>query len=189
MNIKKEGIMLLVFAAYIIILFIKKKCGKAQYAKAAVIAAAAILAEVIFDILSCKVNSDAVLTGYSVLQWIVTNIVFVLAVGIIYKLSCKEPSKLWELYRKRLLAVKIGVLFMFLLGIGLTFLNCYYLLVSMAAVEETVQGGNLNDMFFLFSAGDMQSGYVGILRIFKILIPGCIMMDFICRKDESVQNN
>lgn len=186
MDIKKEGTMLLVFVVYIILLFIKKKCEKTQYVKAAIIAAVAILVEVILDILPYMVNLDAVLIGYSVLQWIVTNIVFALAVGIIYKLICKEPSKLWELYQKRLPVVKIGILLMFFLGIGLTSLNCYYLLVSMSAIKEVVKGGNLNDMLFLFSVGDMQSNYSGIIRIFKILIPGCIMMDLICRKDESV---
>ncbi len=186
MNVIKEGVMLLLFAAYIITLFVKKKCEKAQYAKAAVVAVAAILIEVIFDVLPYYViELDTVFIAYSVLQWIVTNIVFLLAVGIIYKLSCKEPLKLWELYGKRLPAVKIGILLMILLGMFLTFLNCYYLLASMRAMEEALKSGNL-DFLSVFSAGNMRSGYVGILKIFKILIPGCLMTDFICRKDGSV---
>lgn len=186
MNIIKEGAMLLVFAAYIIILFVKKKCEKAQYAKAAVIAAGAILIEVIFDILPYYIiELDVVFMWYSVLQWIVTNIAFILAVGMIYRLSCKEPLKLRELYGKRLPAVKIGVVLMLLLGICLTLLDYYYLLASMRAMEEALKSGNL-DFLSVFSAGNMRSGYVGILRFFKILIPGCLMMDFIFRKDGSV---
>lgn len=186
MNIIKEGAMLLVFAAYIIILFVKKKCEKAQYVKAAVIVAGAILVEVIFDILPHYIlKLDAVFIAYSVIQWIVTNIVFILAVGLIYRLSCKESSKLWELYGKRLTAVKIGVLLMLLLGMFLTFIDCYYLLALTRAVKEALESGN-SDFLSVFSAGNMRRGCVGVLRIFKILIPGCLMMDFICRKDGSV---
>lgn len=183
--IKEEGVMLLIFAAYIIILFISRKCNKAQYAKAAVVAVMAILVETVFDILPYWIETDSILIEYSVLQWIVTNIVFVLAAGIIYKLCCEEPLNLWKLYWKRLLPVKIGVLVMFLLGIWLTVLDRRYLLDSLAAMEEALMNGNL-DFLSVFSAGNMRSGYVGILRIFKILIPGCLMMDFICRKDGSV---
>lgn len=186
MNVIKEGAMLLVFAAYIIILFVKKKCEKAQYAKAAVTAAGAILVEVIFDVLPYYIlEPSAVFIAYSVIQWTVTNIVFILAVGMIYRLSCKEPLKLRELYGKRLPAVKIGVVLMLLLGMCLTFLNCCYLLASMRAMEEALKSGNV-DFLSVFSAGNMRSGYIGILRIFKILIPGCLMMDFICRRDGSV---
>ena len=186
MSAIKEGAMLLVFAAYIIILFVKKKCEKVQYAKAAVIAAGAILIEVIFDVLPYYIlELDAFFIVYLVIQWTVTNIVFILAVGMIYRLSCKEPSKLRELYGKRLPVVKIGVVLMLLLGMCLTYLNCYYLLASMRAMEEALKSGN-SDFLSVFSAGNMRSGYVGILRIFKILIPGCLMMDFIWRKDGSV---
>lgn len=139
--------------------------------------------EVIFDVLPYYViELDVVFIAYSVLQWVVTNIVFILAVGMIYRLSCKEPSKLWELYGKRLPAVKIGVLLMLLLGMFLTFLNCYYLLASMGLWKEALKSGNL-DFLSVFSAGNMRSGCVGILKIFKILIPGCLMTDFICRKE------
>ncbi|MBD5541602.1 MAG: hypothetical protein HDR00_10530 [Lachnospiraceae bacterium] len=186
MNVIKEGAMLLIFAAYIIILFVKQRCEKAQYAKAAVISAGAILIEVIFDILPYYIlELDAFFIAYSVIQWTVTNIVFILAVGMIYRLSCKELSKLRELYGKSLPAIKIGVVLMLLLGMCLTFLNCYYLLASMRAMEEALKGGN-SDFLSTFSAGNMRNIYVGILRIFKILIPGCLMMDFICRKDGSV---
>lgn len=184
MNIKKEVLVLLIFAAYIIVLFVRRKCKKAQYAKAAVIAAAAILVETVFDILPYWIETNAILTEYSVLQWIVTNIVFLLAVGIIYKLSCEEPLKLWESYRKRLLPIKIGVLFMLLLGIWLTVLDCRYLLAFMAAAEEGLKEGNVNYLS-IFLMGNLQSGYAGILRILKILIPGCLMADFICRGEGS----
>ena len=182
--IKEEGIMLLIFAAYIIILFTNRKCKTVQYIKAAVIAIAAILVDAAFDILPYLIETDSILIEYSILQWIVTNIVFVLAAGIICKLSYKETTKLWRLYRKRLLPVKIGVLLMFLLGIWLTVLDRQYLLASMAAMEEAIKSGNIDYMFF-FTIGDMKSGYEGILRIFEILIPGCLMADFICRKDAS----
>lgn len=182
--IKEEGVMLLLFAAYILILFLNRKCKKAQYVKAAVIAAAAVLVETAFDILPYWIETDSILIEYSVIRWIVTNIVFVSATGIIYKLSCKEPSKLWKLLHKRLLPVKIGVLIMFLLGIWLTVLDRQFLLNSMAAMEEALKNGTA-DMMLFFTMGDMQSGYGGILRIFEILIPGCFMADFICRKDAS----
>lgn len=182
--IKKEGLMLLIFAAYIIILFASRKCKKVQYIKAAAVAVIAILVEAVFDFLPYWIETDSILIEYSVLQWVVTNIVFVLAAGIIYKLSCSEPSKLWKLYRKRLLPVKIGVLVMFLLGIWLTVLDRRYLLDSLAAMEEALKNGTMDYMFF-FTMGDMKSGYEGILKIFEILIPGCLMADFICRKDAS----
>lgn len=187
--IKKESIMLLIFAAYIIILFASRKCKKIHYIKAAVIAIAAILLEAAFDILPYLIEPYSFLIEYSVLQWVVTNIVFVLAAGMIFKLSCKESKKLWELYRKRFLPVKIAVLGMFLLGIWLTVLKCQYLLASMAAMEEALRSGNVNDMFF-FPGGNLQSDYtyaivLKALNLFKILIPGCLMADFICREDAS----
>lgn len=182
--IKREGLMLLIFAVYIIILFAGRKCKKAQYIKAAVVAVMAILFEAVFEILPYWIETDSILIEYSVLQWIVTNIVFVLAAGIIYKLSCNEPSKLWKLYMKRLLPVKIGILVMFLLGIWLTVLDRRYLLASLEAMEEAIKNGTMDYMFF-FTIGNMKSGYEGILRMFEILIPGCLMADFICRKDAS----
>lgn len=182
--IKEEGLMLLIFTSYIIILFASRKCKTAQYVKAAVVAVMAILVEAVFDILPYWIETDSILIEYSVLRWVVTNIVFVLAAGIIYKLSCNEPSKLWKLYRKRLLPVKIGILVMFLLGIWLTVLDRRYLLASLAAMEDAIKNGTMDYLSF-FTMGNMKSGYEGIIKIFEILIPGCLMADFICRKDAS----
>lgn len=179
--IREEGIMLLAFIAYIIILLAGRESKKTQYIKAAVTAIAAILVETVFDMLPYWIDVNDILIEYSLLQWTVTNIAFVLAVGIIYRLSCKESSKLWALYKKRFLPVKIGVLLLFLLGIWLTVLDCRHLLASMAAIKERIKSGNMD--YMLFSAiGELKSGYAGFLRIVKILIPGFLMADFIAER-------
>lgn len=173
--------MLLAFTIYIVVLLAGRECKKIQYIKAAVVAAAAILVATVFDILPYWIETNDILIEYSVLQWIVINIAFVLAVGIIYKLSCEEPLKLWTLYKKRFLPVKIGVLLLFFLGIWLTVLDCRHLLASMAAIKEGIKSGNMDFMFF-FTMGELRSGYTGFLKIFKILIPGCLMVDFIAER-------
>lgn len=182
--IKEEGVMLLLFALYIIILFTGRKCNKVQYIKAAVTAVNAVLVEAVFDLLPYYMDINSIFIEYSAAKWIVTNIVYVFTAGIIYRLSCEEPSKLGKLFLKRLLPVKIGVLLMFLLGIWLTVLDRQYLLASMAAMEEALKNGTM-DFMSLFTMVEIKSPYGGILRVLEILIPGCLMTDFICRKDAS----
>lgn len=180
--IKEEGVMLLLFTVYIIILFTSRKCNKVQYIKATVTAVNAVLVEAVFDLLPYYINIDSIFIEYSAAKWIVTNIVYIFAAGIIYKLSCEEPSKLGQLFLKRILPVKIGVLIMFLLGIWLIILERQYLLASMAAMEKALKNGTMDFMSF-FTMGEIKSLYGGILRILEILIPGCLMVDFIFRKD------
>ncbi len=175
--LKRELIIVLMFIIYVIVLWLKDKDKKIKIKRIIGIIAAVILADVFVEYIFYLFETNAILLGCSILKWILTNFVFMMAGICIYRLSVQTEKSIRELCQEMSVSVKIGILCMVLLGILFIILDYQYSIAMLAEMQEALNGGDLMGLLTI----NIESKYSLLLRMLRILIPGCVMGDFIVK--------